>query len=271
MPASPPNRLLRCYQALHPEKTNVRPEDLQNITLDRGLPNQMYNDLAFTVEGKLVILVKAQVKWGYGISIRLLIYLAQLYTKYISMNGLNIHELARKSVPEPEFYVVYVGTARKDPPKWLYLAKDFFENQFSWLNLKARVIYAEDENDILGQYIIFCHVLDEQTKDMGYTKDAVRETIRICKNRNVLKEYLMSREEEVIDMVDVLFDAKRNAQLDYRDTKIKGAVKVLRDTGMSKNQIEDRLKESFKLTDVAAWNYAELYWDASDDDDEVMW
>ena len=267
-----PDRLLRCYQELHPEQTNVSTKDLERITLDRDLLNQMHNDLAFTVERKLVILMEAQAKWGYGILIRLLIYLGMIYTKFISMNGLNIHELARKSVPEPEFYIVYVGTKRKNPPKWLSMAKDFFQNQFSWLNLKARVIYAEDENDILGQYIIFCHVLDEQIKGLGKTKDAVREAIRICKSRNVLKEYLMSREKEVIDMVDVLFDEKRNAQLDYRDTKIKGAVTFARSCGMTKQQIEEQLKNAFKLTDVAAWNYAELYWDASDDDDEeAVW
>ena len=32
------------------------------------------------------------------------------------------------------------------------------------------------------------------------------ETIRICKDRNVLKEYLENREKEVVDMMMTLFD-----------------------------------------------------------------
>ncbi len=32
------------------------------------------------------------------------------------------------------------------------------------------------------------------------------ETIRICKNRNVLKEYLESKEQEVYDIMMTLFD-----------------------------------------------------------------
>ena len=35
------------------------------------------------------------------------------------------------------------------------------------------------------------------------------ETIRICRNRNILKEYLESREKEVIDIMMALFDQQK--------------------------------------------------------------
>ncbi len=38
------------------------------------------------------------------------------------------------------------------------------------------------------------------------TQKAVKETIRICKNRNVLKEYLLDREKEVVSIMMSLFD-----------------------------------------------------------------
>jgi len=41
---------------------------------------------------------------------------------------------------------------------------------------------------------------------IGWTRKAVWETIRICKGQNVLKEYLESREKEVIDIMMTLFD-----------------------------------------------------------------
>jgi hypothetical protein len=40
----------------------------------------------------------------------------------------------------------------------------------------------------------------------GRTREAVQEAIRICKERNVLKEYLSSREKEVVDMLMELYD-----------------------------------------------------------------
>ncbi len=69
-----------------------------------------------------------------------------------------------------------------------------------------KVLYQENEKDIIGQYIIFSKVYNEQRKLFGNTKQAVTETIRICKDRNVLKEYLESREQEVVDIMMTLFD-----------------------------------------------------------------
>ena len=40
----------------------------------------------------------------------------------------------------------------------------------------------------------------------GNTKQAIPETICICKDRNILKEYLENKEQEVIDIIMTLFD-----------------------------------------------------------------
>lgn len=65
------------------------------------------------------------------------------------------------------------------------------------------------EGDIINQYVIFTKVCNEQVKLYGRTKKALLETIRICKDRNVLKEYLESREKEVMDIMMVLYVRKR--------------------------------------------------------------
>ena len=58
------------------------------------------------------------------------------------------------------------------------------------------MLYGETD-DIIGEYVTFTKAYNEQCKIRGRTEQAVRETIRICKDRNVLKEYLESREKEV--------------------------------------------------------------------------
>lgn len=50
------------------------------------------------------------------------------------------------------------------------------------------------------------------------------ETIRICKDRNVLKEYLESREKEVVDIMMTLFDEERIIQT-YAANKAKEAAR----------------------------------------------
>ena len=68
------------------------------------------------------------------------------------------------------------------------------------------MIYGDKKDDIIGQYVLFTKVYDEQRRLYGRTRKAIEETIRICKERNVLKEYLESREGEVVTMMSTLFD-----------------------------------------------------------------
>ena len=51
-------------------------------------------------------------------------------------------------------------------------------------------------------------VYDEQRKKHGRTRKAVTETIRICKDKNVLKEYLEKREKEVEAIMLAMYDEK---------------------------------------------------------------
>jgi len=74
------------------------------------------------------------------------------------------------------------------------------------LRTNTKVIYESDTEDSINQYIIFCKAFDEQRKLYGMTEQAVKETIRICKDRNILKEYLISREVEVVTIMMSLFD-----------------------------------------------------------------
>ena len=87
------------------------------------------------------------------------------------------------------------------------------------VDAEIKVLYQEDEDNIIGQYIIFCKVYNEQRNKYGQTKKAVTETIRICKNRNVLKEYLESKEQEVVDIMMTLFDDEQVLEAYAEDIK----------------------------------------------------
>ncbi len=102
--------------------------------------------------------------------------------------------------------MIFTGEKPKNPPDIISLSKDFFDGEKIAIDAEVKVLYQEDEKNIIGQYIIFCKVYNEQRKKHGQTKKAVTETIRICKDRNVLKEYLESKEQEVVDIMMTLFD-----------------------------------------------------------------
>ncbi len=111
-------------------------------------------------------------------------------------------------MPKPELYVIFTGNKGRKPDK-IFLSKEFFEGADIDIEVKAKVIYESNTDDIINQYIIFCKVFNEQTKQHGMTQKAVTETIRICKDRNVLREYLLEREKEVVTIMMSLFDEEQ--------------------------------------------------------------
>lgn len=198
--------LRELYLALHPEDTDVTEEDLTDITIENVLVNALYNDLGFRVGNRLIVLVEAQSSWSPNILIRAFLYLATTYQNYIDEKSLDLYASKKIEIPKPELYVIYTGD-RKDRPKELWLSKEYFPNNPNLaLDVKVKMIYGDKEDDIIGQYVLFTKVYDEQRKIYGRTKKAIVETIRICKQRNILKEYLESCEKEVVTMMMTLFD-----------------------------------------------------------------
>lgn len=77
------------------------------------------------------------------------------------------------------------------------------------IELKTKVIYDGNGNDIISQYAQFIKVYNEQVKKHGRNKKAVLETIRICKDKDLLREYLENKEKEVVDIMMALFDQEK--------------------------------------------------------------
>ena len=198
--------LRELYLVLHPEDIDVTEDDLTDITIENVLVNDLYNDLGFRVGFRLIILVEAQSSWSPNILLRALLYIATTYQKYIDERNLDLYTSKKVELPKPELYVIYTGD-RKNRPKELQLSKEFFPDETDLaLDVKVKMIYGDNKDDILGQYVLFTKVYDEQRKLYGRTRKAIEETIRICKERDVLKEYLESREGEVVTMMMTLFD-----------------------------------------------------------------
>ena len=202
---SKPKYLLQLYRALHPEDRDVTEKSIKNVTIKNILLNQGYNDLGFQVGDRLVVLVEAQSTWTVNIIVRGLLYLTRSYQDYLKRTGQNLHGSRRVELPRPEIYVIYTGE-RKSRPEKLLLSQEFFGGEEGAVEVRVQMIYDGEEGDIISQYVSFTKVLKEQVRRWGRTKEAVKETIRICKDQEILEEYLAEREEEVISIMADLFD-----------------------------------------------------------------
>ena len=152
-------------------------------------------------------------------------------------------------MPKPELYIIYTGD-RGRKPDTISLSKEFFDGADIDIEVKAKVIYESETEDIINQYIIFCKVFDEQRKLYGMTEQTVRETIRICKDRNVLKEYLMNREMEVVTIMMSLFNDEQIMKTYWKDMENTLTDKITHDKD---REIAERLikKGKMSLEDIA--------------------
>ncbi len=187
-----------------------------------------------------MILIEAQSTWTINILVRALLYLAQSYHEYFQHTRQNYYKSKKVKMPKPELYVVFTGNKGKKPDK-ISLSKEFFEGADIDIEVKAKVIYESDQDNIINQYIIFCKVFNEQTGQHGMTQKAVSETIRICKDRNVLKEYLLEREKEVVTIMMSLFNEeeilKSFIESEIHDEARETAERMIKDGELSLEKI----------------------------------
>lgn len=252
--------LIQLYRALHPEDTKTTEDDLKDVTVSNVLVDDIYNDLGFTVGTTLLLMIEVQSTWTVNIIFRALMYLVQTYREYFRKTKQNLYKSKKLKMPKPEIYVIYVGD-RKTRPEEISLSEEFFEGKDICIDVRVKMIYDGKNGDIINQYVVFTRVCNEQVAIHGRTREAVQEAIRICKERNVLKEYLSSREKEVVDMLMELYDEQEvlrsYVESEKYDTKVEMAKemlignepidKIVRYSGLSKEIVEELRKELLQL------------------------
>lgn len=206
-----PKYALQLYQSLHPEDTHVKEDDIEIVTIQNILANGIHNDLGMFVKRQaLLSFMEAQSSFSPNISVRMLLYVTDKYSKYIEEQKLDVYSSSPVTIPRCELYVVYTGD-RKNVPKEFCLS-DLHEGK-SDITVTVHVLQANGTGDIVDQYVRFCKISDEQRKKYGYTREAIQQTIDLCVQENVLAEFLASRKEEVLQIMTQLFDQEKVTQI----------------------------------------------------------
>ncbi len=185
-----------------------------------------------------------------NIIIRVLMYLVQIYHDYFEEQDADLYGSKKVHVPEPELYMIFTGE-RAGRPETISLSKEFFGGKECAIEVKVKVLYGDKGNDIISQYVAFTKVYNEQVKQYGRSQEAVTETIRICKDRDVLREFLAGREKEVISIMMALFDEEKimrthiasEKKAASKETARKAAEKMLRDRKITVDEITEYFSE----------------------------
>ena len=251
---SDPTYARELYLYLHPEDTSVTEADCKLVTIQNILSNGQYNDLGLLIRDTLIILAEAQSTFSPNLPIRIFLYMAQEYKDYIDAHKMNLYSTKAVVLPKAELYMVYSGN-KKDVPEVLCLS-DLCGGVGS-IEVTVKVLRGGDSS-IVGQYVEFCKIADEQRALYGLTKKAIQETIRICLERGILVPFLTVRQKEVVDIMEMLFSQEEVWELDRRDAwqegrqegEVKGLFRAIKSlietTGMSVEQAMTALQVAEK-------------------------
>ena len=120
---------------------------------------------------------------------------------------------SKKRKPCIELYAIF-SCERENMPQTLSLCREFFPNGGCDLDVTVHLIhFEENKKDIIHQYIMFCRVFNDQIKKYGYSPQAIRETLRICRDKGILAEYIKKLEGEIMDIMTYMFDEENNKRL----------------------------------------------------------
>ena len=106
---------------------------------------------------------------------------------------------------------------------------------------------------MLGIYPFLIH--DEQVRLYGSTREAVQETIRICQDKNVLKDYLEERKQEVVSIMMTLFSQEEVMDAYGEECRREGVDdERRRQSQMEENRILSMLRDKFAPDVIAKYS-----------------
>lgn len=231
------------------------------VTLENVLFTPRKNDIAFTIDGRFVVLLEHQSTINENMPLRFLIYIARLYEKIVDVD--NIYKRRFIKIPSPEFVVLYNGHDNlvKDGEVVTELELDlsdaFRDCPDTQLELKVRVIdirYSSHnkvvaKNDTLGQYSRFIQIVDDCKNIEWNLYEAMKMAVNMAIENNILTEFLKQHSSEVRNMITLEYNEEIAKRVEREENREEG-----REQGRAegREEIIKRCLEKFKSCEVVA-------------------
>jgi predicted transposase/invertase (TIGR01784 family) len=211
---SDPDILRELYSAI--EGVTIPTDTPVDInTLTDVLYKERINDVSFTIDNHLVVLIEHQSTINDNIPLRLLMYVARVYEKIV--NRKKLYQAKLEKIPKPEFIVLYNGKYKYPDYSELKLS-DAFKNVEGLklsdsdklpLELIVQVynINCGHNTEILKKcetldgYSIFIDKVRKYKKKENSLEKGVKDAIKYCIDKNILKDFLETHSSEVLNML----------------------------------------------------------------------
>jgi len=229
-------------------------------TLSDVLFMKQINDLSFTVDDKIVVLIEHQSTINDNVPVRLLMYIARVYEKMLDRNLLYRKKLVQ--IPTPEFFVLYNGEAKFPDHKELRLSTAFKNiEEFKLLdNFKLPlelIVHVYNINHgrnpemlakskTLDSYSIFIKKINVFKKKLSLD-ESVKKAVKYCIENDILKKFLREHGSEVINMLTDEFTIEEIVAIRSEEAREEGMEKG-REEG--REQVIALLKKGLSLEEI---------------------
>ena len=117
---------LDLYNALAGTNYKLEEVNLERKIIEQALYKTFNNDVSWEINGKLIVLVEHQSTVNENMPFRCLEYVTRIYEGIIQPKMRYAEKMFK--IPNPDFYVVYVGKKNLPKEQELRLSDAFYEN-----------------------------------------------------------------------------------------------------------------------------------------------
>ena len=227
-------------------------------TLDDVFFKAMKNDISFTVNEKLVVLIEHQSTINDNMPLRLLLYIARIYEKIADMK--DRYKASLKKIPKPQFIVLYNGEAPFPKEKTIKLS-DMFEkiddDDLIPLDLTVKVLNInkgvnpelEGKSETLNAYVTFTAKAREYEKE-HMREEALRLAVAYCIENGIMTDYFRHNASEVANMFMTEYSIEDAIEVAHEEGKEKGQSYVLElmAQGLSYEEIKRKIEGTQQST-----------------------
>ena len=204
---------LDLYNALSGEDYKLGAVSLERKVIEQSLYKTYNNDVSWEINGKLIVLVEHQSTINENMPFRCLEYVTRIYEGIVPVKKRYSEKVYK--IPNPDFYVVYVGKNKLPPEQELRLSDAFYEKDSSKLELVVKVKNCNDPKmlplvkkcDILKQYCQFIEIV-ERMYNKHSQKKSFQRAVETAISQGILADYLDRKSREVINMLCAKYDYK---------------------------------------------------------------
>jgi hypothetical protein len=198
------------------------------------------NDLAFSVDDRLVVMCEHQSSWNPNMPLRMLLYFAQILRAQV-VGDHRVYSRVQVSIPAPKFFVLYNGPTKLDR-QTLHLSDAFrHKDGKPMLEMSVDVV---DINWKAGNLVLarspfldgYAFLVAEIKKNMenGMSRDrAIGTAIATCINFGKLDGYLKEHYEEVVTMLTYEYSYETHMSVLREEARAEGF-----EEGRKEGQIE---------------------------------